>query len=116
MQAALAGACANLHSLPERLNPVVRPLMESIKKEASEELQAHSADTLAELLAQLVDRDPCPNNKVLVNLKAFLRYVNIFLVSAYVQYIIAIIEVIENLWPLKEYYSYLTVLKNEFCR
>ncbi|XP_013143480.1 PREDICTED: TATA-binding protein-associated factor 172 [Papilio polytes] len=73
VQAALAGACANLHSLPERLNPVVRPLMESIKKEASEELQAHSADTLAELLAQLVDRDPCPNNKVLVNLKAFLR-------------------------------------------
>ncbi|XP_045535589.1 TATA-binding protein-associated factor 172 [Papilio machaon] len=73
VQAALAGACANLHALPERLNPVVRPLMESIKKEASEELQAHSADTLAELLTQLVDRDPCPNNKVLVNLKAFLR-------------------------------------------
>ncbi|XP_068631717.1 TATA-binding protein-associated factor 172 [Battus philenor] len=73
VQAALAGACANLHCLPERLNPVVRPLMESVKKESSEELQAHSADTLAALLAQLVARDPCPNNKVLVNLKAFLR-------------------------------------------
>ncbi|CAK1596473.1 unnamed protein product [Parnassius mnemosyne] len=73
VQAALAGACANLHCLPERLNPVVRPLMESVKKESSEELQAHSADTLAVLLAQLVAREPCPNNKVLVNLKAFLR-------------------------------------------
>lgn len=73
MQAALAGACANLHLLPEKLNPVVRPLMESIKKEPSEELQQNSADTLAVLLSQLVHRDPCPNNKVLVNLKAFLR-------------------------------------------
>ncbi|KOB74759.1 Uncharacterized protein OBRU01_03844 [Operophtera brumata] len=56
----------------EKLNPVVKPLMESIKKEPSEELQANSASTLAALLAQLVNRDPCPNNKVLVNLKAFL--------------------------------------------
>ncbi|XP_063825309.1 TATA-binding protein-associated factor 172 [Ostrinia nubilalis] len=73
VQAALAAACANLHSLPEKLNPVVRPLMESIKKESSEELQQNSADTLAALLGQLVAREPCPNNKVLVNLKAFLR-------------------------------------------
>nr|XP_049699746.1 TATA-binding protein-associated factor 172 [Helicoverpa armigera] len=73
VQAALAGACANLHLLPEKLNPVVRPLMESIKKEPSEELQQNSAETLAALLSQLVNREPCPNNKVLVNLKAFLR-------------------------------------------
>ncbi|XP_049869451.1 TATA-binding protein-associated factor 172 isoform X2 [Pectinophora gossypiella] len=73
VQAALAGACANLHCLPEKLNPVVRPLMESIKKEPSEELQSNSADTLATLLHQLASREPCPNNKVLVNLKAFLR-------------------------------------------
>lgn len=73
VQAALAGACANLHSLPEKLNPVVRPLMESIKKEPSEDLQANSAETLAALLGQLVTRESGPNNKVLVNLKAFLR-------------------------------------------
>ncbi|KAJ8729896.1 hypothetical protein PYW07_016934 [Mythimna separata] len=73
VQAAIAGACANLHLLPEKLNPVVRPLMESIKKEPSEELQQNSADTLAALLSQLVAREPCPNNKVLINLKAFLR-------------------------------------------
>ncbi|CAB3253146.1 unnamed protein product [Arctia plantaginis] len=73
VQATLAGACANLHILPEKLNPVVRPLMDSVKKEPSEELQQNSADTLAVLLSQLVNRDSCPNNKVLVNLKAFLR-------------------------------------------
>ncbi|RVE45378.1 hypothetical protein evm_009950 [Chilo suppressalis] len=73
VQAGLAGACANLHSLPDKLNPVMRPLMDSVKKEPSEELQQNSAATLAELLEQLVTRDPCPNNKVLVNLKAFLR-------------------------------------------
>lgn len=73
VQAALAGACANLHILPEKLNPVIRPLMDSIKKEPSEELQQNSADTLAVLLSQLVNRESSPNNKVLVNLKAFLR-------------------------------------------
>ena len=74
VQAALSAAVAYLAALPERLNPVVRPLMESIKKECSEELQRNSARTLAALLAQLVKRESCPNNKVLVNLKAFLRY------------------------------------------
>ncbi|XP_039754002.1 TATA-binding protein-associated factor 172 [Pararge aegeria] len=73
VQAALSSAVAQLAALPERLNPVVRPLMESIKKEASEELQRASARTLAALLAQLVNRQSGPNNKVLVNLKAFLR-------------------------------------------
>lgn len=74
VQAALAGACANLHALPEKLNPVVRPLMESIKKEPSEDLQAISAESLAALLGQLATRESGPNNKVLVNLKAFLRW------------------------------------------
>ncbi|CAH0723161.1 unnamed protein product, partial [Brenthis ino] len=73
VQAALSGAVAHLAALPERLNPVVRPLMDSVKKEWSEELQRGSARTLAALLAQLVRRESCPNNKVLVNLKAFLR-------------------------------------------
>lgn len=74
MQAALSGAVAHLGALPARLNPVVRPLMDSVKRECSEELQRGAARTLAALLARLVSREPCPNNKVLVNLKAFLRY------------------------------------------
>ncbi|XP_047507448.1 TATA-binding protein-associated factor 172 isoform X2 [Pieris napi] len=73
VQAAVSGAVATLRVLPEKLNPVVRPLMDSIKRETSEELQAASAQTLAHLLATLQPRESCPNNKVLVNLKAFLR-------------------------------------------
>ncbi|XP_045448730.1 TATA-binding protein-associated factor 172 [Melitaea cinxia] len=73
VQAALSGAVAHLGALPARLNPVVRPLMDSVKRECSEELQRGAARTLAALLARLVSREPCPNNKVLVNLKAFLR-------------------------------------------
>jgi TATA-binding protein-associated factor len=38
-QAALAGAVTMLRCLPEKLNPVIKPLMESIKKEDNEQLQ-----------------------------------------------------------------------------
>ncbi|VVC86555.1 unnamed protein product, partial [Leptidea sinapis] len=65
VQAALSGAVACLRVLPDKLNPVIRPLMESIKRETSEDLQAASANTLAHLLATLQPREPCPNNKVL---------------------------------------------------
>ncbi|CAK1547449.1 unnamed protein product [Leptosia nina] len=73
VQAAISGAVATLRVLPDKLNPVVRPLMDSIKRETSEDLQAASAHTLAHLLATLQPRESCPNNKVLINLKAFLR-------------------------------------------
>lgn len=52
--------------------------MESVKREACEDLQQQTAEDLATLLAQLVTREPCPNTKVLVNLKAFLRLVEIW--------------------------------------
>ncbi|XP_048483011.1 TATA-binding protein-associated factor 172 isoform X2 [Plutella xylostella] len=73
VQAALAGAATHLHSLPEKLNPVARPLMESIKRECSQELQREAAGALAVLLQQAARRDASPNAKILVNLKAFLR-------------------------------------------
>lgn len=38
-QAATAGAVTMLRFLPEKLNPVIKPLMESIKKEEDEQLQ-----------------------------------------------------------------------------
>ncbi|XP_041978415.1 TATA-binding protein-associated factor 172 [Aricia agestis] len=73
VQAALAGACAALRLVPERLNPLVRPLMDGIKREAARELQETAARALADLAPQLLSRDPCPNHKILANLKAFLR-------------------------------------------
>lgn len=65
--AALAGAATMLHCLPqstEPLNPLVKPLMESIKREENEELQKLAAKHLAYLVDLFVDRKPSPNKKV----------------------------------------------------
>lgn len=60
-------------ALPEKLTPVVKPLMESIRREADEHLQHLAAKRLADLLDQCRLRDPCPNDKILTNLCTFLR-------------------------------------------
>ncbi|XP_055541530.1 TATA-binding protein-associated factor 172 [Wyeomyia smithii] len=72
-QSSLAGAAISLHCLPEKLNPVVKPLMESIKREECELLQKLSARYLAELLCQVTVRNPCPNNKIVSNLCTLLK-------------------------------------------
>lgn len=60
-------------ALPEKLTPVVKPLMESIRREADEQLQHIAAKHLAHLLDQCRLRNPCPNDKILTNLSTFLR-------------------------------------------
>ncbi|XP_011495991.1 PREDICTED: TATA-binding protein-associated factor 172 [Ceratosolen solmsi marchali] len=73
--AALAGAATMLHCLPEApqpLNPLVKPLMEAIKKEENEELQKLAAKHLAHLVDLCVNRIPCPNAKIVTNLCTFL--------------------------------------------
>lgn len=72
-QAALVGAVLMLRCLPEKLNPVVKPLMESIKREENEILQELAARHLAYLVEMCVDRVPCPNPKIVANLCTFLR-------------------------------------------
>lgn len=72
-QATLAGAVTMLKCLPEKLNPVIKPLMESIKKEENEQLQSLAADHLARLMDLCVERVPCPNSKIISNLCTFLR-------------------------------------------
>ncbi|XP_030571799.1 TATA-binding protein-associated factor 172 [Drosophila novamexicana] len=72
-QAALAGAICALHCLPDKLNPVVKPLMESIKREQCVPLQQLSADFLVHLMEQVCDRNPSPNSKILNNLCTLLR-------------------------------------------
>ncbi|KAI4456700.1 tata-binding protein-associated factor [Holotrichia oblita] len=71
--AALSGATVMFKALPEKLTPVVKPLMESIRREADEQLQHLAAKRLADLLDQCRIRDPCPNDKILTNLCTFLR-------------------------------------------
>ncbi|XP_030373466.1 TATA-binding protein-associated factor 172 [Scaptodrosophila lebanonensis] len=72
-QAALAGAICALHCLPEKLNPVVKPLMESIKREECVQLQQLSAEFLVHLMDQVCDRNPSPNSKILNNLCTLLK-------------------------------------------
>ncbi|EZA58663.1 TATA-binding protein-associated factor 172 isoform X2 [Ooceraea biroi] len=73
--AALAGAATMLHCLPEApqpLNPLVKPLMEAIKREENEELQRLAAKHLSHLVDLCVDRKPSPNAKISTNLCTFL--------------------------------------------
>nr|XP_028585647.1 TATA-binding protein-associated factor 172 isoform X3 [Podarcis muralis] len=63
-------ACAvvNLEQLPEKLNPVIKPLMEAVKKEENMLVQNHAALCIAKLLQQCTTRSPCPNSKIIKNL------------------------------------------------
>lgn len=72
-QAVLAGATVLMGCLPEKLNPVIKPIMESIKREECEILQQQSAQYLVQLLDQVSTRSPSPNNKILTNLCTLLR-------------------------------------------
>ncbi|XP_061914731.1 TATA-binding protein-associated factor 172 [Entelurus aequoreus] len=65
-------ACAviNLKVLPDKLNPLVRPLMEAIKREENTLIQGYAASFIAKLLQQCAGRSPCPNPKVIKNLCA----------------------------------------------
>lgn len=60
-------------ALPEKLTPVVKPLMESVRRENDENLQRIAAQHLAILLDQCRGRAPCPNDKIIGNLCTFLR-------------------------------------------
>ncbi|XP_043248205.1 TATA-binding protein-associated factor 172 [Colletes gigas] len=73
--AALAGAATMLHCLPpspKPLNPLVKPLMEAIKREENEELQKLAAKHLSYLVELCLDRIPSPNAKISTNLCTFL--------------------------------------------
>ncbi|XP_070771882.1 TATA-binding protein-associated factor 172 [Enoplosus armatus] len=65
-------ACAviNLRVLPDKLNPLVRPLMETIKREENTLIQGYAAAFIAKLLQQCAGRLPCPNPKIIKNLCA----------------------------------------------
>ncbi|OCT71624.1 TATA-binding protein-associated factor 172 [Xenopus laevis] len=64
------GACAivNLQQLPDKLNPVIKPLMEAVKREENTVVQNCAATCIAKLLQQCTSRTPCPNPKIIKNL------------------------------------------------
>ncbi|XP_033118487.1 TATA-binding protein-associated factor 172-like [Anneissia japonica] len=72
VQCCLAAAAVSLKFLPEKLNPIIKPLMEAIKKEWNPLIQSRAATALAKLLEQCISRTPCPNPKIIKNLCSFL--------------------------------------------
>ncbi|MPC08117.1 TATA-binding protein-associated factor 172 [Portunus trituberculatus] len=71
-QAIIAGAVVQFEALPAKLNPVIKPLMDSIKKEKNEQLQGVSAEDLTCLLEMCATRSSGPNPKIIKNLANFL--------------------------------------------
>lgn len=78
VNSALASALISWHYLPEKLNPIVRPVMDSIKAEENEQLQRGSASSLVQLLRLCCERFylnpslPTPLPKIIKNLIGFM--------------------------------------------
>ncbi|XP_051151489.1 TATA-binding protein-associated factor BTAF1 isoform X2 [Andrographis paniculata] len=64
----LAGAVVWMSDLPAKLNPIILPIMSSIKREQEEILQNKAAESLAELIHHCIERKPGPNDKLIKNL------------------------------------------------
>ena len=69
----LAGAVAFIghEALPDKLNPVIKPVMEALKRQSSEDIQKTAARSLARILRSCSVRESSPNDKVVKNLCAF---------------------------------------------
>lgn len=68
VSALVAGAVVWMSELPSRLNPIILPLMASMRREQEEILQQKAAEALAELIYHCVPRRPGPNDKLIKNL------------------------------------------------
>ena len=71
-QACVASAVISMGHINDKLNPTIKPLMEAIKFEPNEDLQAHAAIMLAKILDICVERGTmAPVDKVIKNLVNF---------------------------------------------
>ncbi|XP_030934313.1 TATA-binding protein-associated factor BTAF1 isoform X1 [Quercus lobata] len=68
VSALVAAAVVWMSELPARLNPIILPLMASIKREQEEILQQKAAAALAELIFHCISRRPSPNDKLIKNI------------------------------------------------
>ncbi|XP_022880908.1 TATA-binding protein-associated factor BTAF1 [Olea europaea var. sylvestris] len=68
VSALLAAAIVWMSELPSKLNPIILPLMASVKREQDEILQHKAAEGLAELIHHCLERKPGPNDKLIKNL------------------------------------------------
>eukprot|EP00039_Didymoeca_costata_P015606 m.268636 g.268636 ORF g.268636 m.268636 type:complete len:1773 (+) comp16256_c0_seq17:253-5571(+) len=68
MLSLVARAVAFTKQLPAKVSPLIKPLMETLKKDNIELMQHYCAEALSELLLCCVNREKCPNAKVIENL------------------------------------------------
>ncbi|KAH9607137.1 hypothetical protein KSS87_005065, partial [Heliosperma pusillum] len=64
----MAAAVVWFSDLPSKLNPIILPLMASLRREQEEILQQKTAEALAELIGGCIGRKPGPNEKLIKNL------------------------------------------------
>ena len=69
---ALSSACIRMGTLCERMNPMIRPLIECIRFETNADLQAIASHHLALLLQTCARRHPNPIPKIFKNLLSYL--------------------------------------------
>ncbi|XP_050224849.1 TATA-binding protein-associated factor BTAF1 isoform X2 [Mercurialis annua] len=69
--ALVAAAVVWMSELPAKLNPIILPLMASIKREQEEILQRKAAEAIAELIYHCIARKPSPNDKIVKNICGF---------------------------------------------
>ncbi|KAA8528192.1 hypothetical protein F0562_035557 [Nyssa sinensis] len=68
VSALVAASVVWMSDLPAKLNPIILPLMASIKREQEEILQNKATEALAELICDCIARRPGPNDKLIKNL------------------------------------------------
>uniref|UniRef100_A0A914W6E8 Helicase ATP-binding domain-containing protein n=1 Tax=Plectus sambesii TaxID=2011161 RepID=A0A914W6E8_9BILA len=68
----LAAALARWAAFPDKLNPVIKPLMDSVKTDADDHLAVDIAAAVARMLLLAESRVPCPNAKLIKNLATLL--------------------------------------------
>lgn len=71
VQLGLASALILWSSVAEKVTPLIKPLMDSIKSEPIKEFLDLSIRSLVKLLDLCSSRTPCPNSKILKNLGIF---------------------------------------------
>ncbi|GAB6025941.1 btaf1 RNA polymerase II, B-TFIID transcription factor-associated, 170kDa [Chamberlinius hualienensis] len=68
VMASMAAAIVAFKHVLEKLNPVIKPLMDAIKKEENKQLQKLAGKSLTQLLEMCIGRASCPNGKIIRNL------------------------------------------------
>lgn len=71
VQCCVAGCVITLSSLPEKLTPLIRPLMNGLKTQTDSLMQSLGAKWLSRLLDLCRERTPCPNPKIIKNLCSY---------------------------------------------